>query len=61
MSTRTKPMQLEHGIQNAVYSIGPDQKFHPNMECICGYETALHDSWEDAGTELDEHLKEVYP
>ena len=61
MPTRTKPLQTEHGIQNAVYSIGIDHKFHPNMECICGYQTELYDSWEGAGADLDEHLEEVQP
>jgi hypothetical protein len=49
----------EHGIDGAVYTNGPFG-LTPRLECVCGFITSLAPrSWEEAGAELDEHLRTV--
>ena len=47
----------EHGIQAAYYS-SDGVSYRPVIECRCG-ESWREFNWEDAGAELDAHLKEV--
>ena len=50
----------KHGIDHAAYYGGPGEPYYrPVLECLCGWSTSRADSWEDAGRELDEHLKGV--
>lgn len=46
-----------HGIQTAGY-YSDGQTFHPFIMCLCGFQTQGSDSWEDAGSQLDEHLEQ---
>ena len=48
---------IDHGIEAAVYSNSP-VGFHPVLFCLCGFSTGHSFNWEEAGAELDEHLKE---
>ncbi len=49
--------QQEHGII-AFYSGGPGEPYYrPVLECSCGFSSGRSDSWEDAGSAVDAHLK----
>ena len=58
MSEKHTPSAVEHGIREAVYSNSP-VGFHPVLFCLCDWSTGHAYNWEEAGAELDEHLKEA--
>lgn len=47
---------VRHGIAHAFYNNLPGPHPRPALECLCG-ELFQRASWEDAGAELDDHLK----
>lgn len=49
----------EHGLDDAYYSNLPGPRQACIIRCLCGWYTSFNSSWEDAGRELDEHLKET--
>lgn len=54
--------QTAHGVRAAYYSNLPGPNQTAWIDCICGEEITGHtSSWEDAGREMDEHLKVVLP
>jgi len=53
-------MSNEHGIKHAFYSNLPGPNQTAWIECLCGEEiSGQTSSWEDAGREMDLHLKGV--
>jgi hypothetical protein len=55
--TRIRSPRQEHGIRDAYYSMLPDSKPHPVMQCLCGfYPEKICDSWKEAGEALDLHI-----
>lgn len=69
MGERTEPSQVlvwdgptAHGVRAGFYANLPGPRQTAILECLCGEEiTGQTDSWEDAGREMDEHLKTVGP
>jgi len=50
----------EHGVRHGFYSNLPGPNQTAIIECLCGAELTGHtSSWEDAGYEMDLHLKRV--
>lgn len=50
----------EHGVKAAYYSNLPGPQQTAWLECLCGEElTGNTPSWEDAGREMDSHLKDT--
>src|SRR5688500_17785774 len=50
--------QLQHGVRVGFYSNLPGPRHTAILECLCSEEvTSQTSSWEDAGSEMDEHLK----
>lgn len=47
--------ETEHGIGAAYYSNLPTPT--SVLECLCGYQ-ARGETWEEAGSDLDEHLEQ---
>jgi hypothetical protein len=53
-------MEKQHGVRHGYYSNLPGPNQTAILECLCGEElTGQTDSWEDAGREMDLHLKGV--
>lgn len=50
---------LEHGIEAAYYANGPEYKFKPVVDCLCGWSSGRQSNLEDAGRLYDEHIAEV--
>lgn len=50
---------VEHGIRGACYSNSPSG-FHPILFCLCNWETSHAYNWEEAGQQMDEHLKNEF-
>lgn len=51
--------QEQHGIAAAFYS-SDGERYIPVLECLCGFSNGRDVfDWEQAGAELDQHLKEV--
>jgi len=52
-----KSSDTEHGIREAVYAFN-GHRYAPMLLCLCGYATDKYNgTWEDAGIDLDEHLR----
>jgi hypothetical protein len=52
--------ETEHGVRLGFYSNLPGPNQTAILECLCGEEvTGQTSSWEDAGREMDLHLKGV--
>lgn len=49
---------MQHGISDAYYSYAPPGRYQCFLVCLCGY-GAQGDTWEEAGRDLDIHLKEA--
>jgi hypothetical protein len=50
--------EVEHGIEDALYSNLPGPEQTACLYCLCGFRAAGR-TWEDAGSDLDAHLAEV--
>lgn len=53
-----KKADTQHGIAGAFYA-SDGERYLPCMECSCGWSTGRQLDWEEAGAELDIHLKEA--
>ncbi len=57
LNGKTFEIEQEHGI-TAFYAGGPGEPYYqPVLECSCGFSSYRCDSWEDAGSAIDAHLK----
>lgn len=57
-TTRTHSVRQEHGPRDAYYSMLPDFKPHPVIECLCGwFPPQIHDNWEEVGESFDQHIR----
>lgn len=61
-ATKKMLRQASHGPETVCYVGGPGVPYYkPHIQCLCGWHTENGGpySWEDAGAEFDEHLKDV--